>query len=316
MKRYASTGLKIAVSLIGLWIVLSNITAEDMLSSMRSADPMWLAFALFLIVASLFLRAYRWQVLLEGLGAKVRYWRLVELYFVGNFFNAFLLSGVGGDVVRAFEAAKDVSAEDAAGTVIVDRLTGLLITFVFALIALPFNPSALPRLWFWLLLVICVSGLVGAYLLLSGVLYALVDAIVQRLPGGSNSLLSRLSTKHLLPILNTTRSCGWPAIARAFGVSFVFGLLLNGWWYATAQAYGLSGVTYFYMFLVTPIMSLALLVPSFSGLGVRELLLPPLMVGAGVSAEAAVLFSLTIFVLLRISSLLGLPVYLRSALRN
>ncbi len=316
MTNHFKTGLKIAVSLLGLWIVLSNITAGDMLASMRSANLAWLAFALFLIVISLFLRAYRWQVLLEGLGAKVRYWRLVELYFVGNFFNAFLLSGVGGDVVRAFEAAKDVSAENAAGTVIVDRLTGLLITFVFALIALPFNPQILPPFWFWLLLTISVSGLVGAYLLLSGILYTLFEVIVTRLPGRFGRLLGQLSTKHLLPILNTTRSCGWPAIARAFAVSFLFGLLLNGWWYATSRAYGLSGVTYFYMFLVTPIMSLALLVPSFSGLGVRELLLPPLMVGAGVSAESAVLFSLTIFVLLRISSLMGLPVYLRTALRD
>lgn len=315
MKRYLSIGLKIAVSVFGLSIVLRNMALGDIWTAMRSADVRWLGVAFSLIFCSLFLRAYRWQVLLEGIGAKVNYGRLVELYFVGSFFNAFLLSGVGGDVVRAFEASKDVSAERAAGTVIVDRLSGLLITFVFALCVLPFNPDTLPTTWFWLLLIISVSGLLGAFLLLSGWLYRAVDFISRRLFGDADNVVTRLTNKYLLGILNTARSCGWPAIARAFAVSFVFGLFLNGWWYATARAYALD-VTYGYMFLVTPVMSLALLVPSFSGLGVRELLLPQLMVGSGVSAEEAVTFSLTIFLLLRTISLIGLPVYLRTTLRD
>ena len=312
MKRYASIFLKIAVSVIGLVLVLSKIALGDIWLAMQSAQPFWIVVALLLIISSLFLRALRWQVLLQGLGANVNYWRLVELYFIGNFFNAFLLSGMGGDVVRAFEATKDISAENAAGTVIIDRLTGLLTTFALALLALPFRPASFPQTWFWLLLTVAGGGLAGGYLLLSGRLY---DVVVWVLGGHSaekSTRLTRIVDKYLLPILKTARSCGWPAIRRAFAVSFLFVLLLNGWWFAVARAYGLAEVTYFYLFLVTPIMSLALLVPSFSGLGVRELLLPTLLIGAGVSAEIAVVYSLTIFILQRITSLLGLPVYLRS----
>ena len=42
-----------------------------------------------------------------------------HLYFVGNFFNAFLPSGFGGDVVRIIEIAEDVPGDVAVGTVIV-----------------------------------------------------------------------------------------------------------------------------------------------------------------------------------------------------
>ena len=62
--------------------------------------------------------------------------------------------------------------------------------------------------------------------------------------------------------------------------------------------------------LVVPLLSLALLAPSISGLGVRESLAPLLFMGAGISAENAIALSLLEFVLLRVVSLFGAPVYL------
>ncbi len=307
-RRTLSLLLKISISLIGLIYVIGQISLETTWQAMQSAEIGWLLFAFFLMLLSLFLRAFRWQVLLLGLAEKVSYWRLAELYFVGNFFNAFLPSGVGGDVVRAVEATKDVSADDAAGTVIIDRLTGLLITFVFAFFALPFRPNSFPENWFWILCFTSIAGLIGGYLLLSGRLYQLGKSLFR-----NNQLrFGRMIDKHLLPILNTAKACGNRALLQAFAISFLFGLLLNGWWFAVAKAYGFEQVTYGYLFLVTPIMSLALLVPSIGGLGVREALLPMLMVGAGVDTGEAIIYSFTVFILLRLTSLIGLPIYLRS----
>ena len=74
-------------------------------------------------------------ILVRSLHADVPFKRLVELYFVGGFFNVFLPSGFGGDVVRILELAQDVPAGLAAGTVIIDRLTGLMMLFALALLA-------------------------------------------------------------------------------------------------------------------------------------------------------------------------------------
>ena len=309
MNRHIKTGLKVAVSAIGLAWVVSNISLGNVWDAMRSAEPVWLLAAFLLMTASLFLRAQRWRALLTGLGVNVPFMRLVQLYFIGNFFNAFLPGGLGGDVVRAVAATRDVSAETSAGTVIVDRLTGLLMLFAMALIALPFRPPTFPAEWFWALLLVSVVGLVGGYLLLSGLLFKLIAWLV----GSAENIITRLTNKHLLPILNTTRSCGTPALMRALAISLLFNLMLIAWWYCVARALQLDGVTIPYLFLVAPVMSLALLVPSLSGLGVREVLAPTLLAGAGVSAEMAVVLTLTIFVLLRITSLLGLPVYLLSS---
>ena len=63
-------------------------------------------------------------------------------------------------------------------------------------------------------------------------------------------------------------------------------------------------------------MSIAMLVPSIGGLGVRELLAPLLFTGANLSPQSAYALSLLVFVLMRSSSLLGAPVYVAVALRR
>ena len=72
--------------------------------------------------------------------------RLVRLYFVGTFFNIFLLSGFGGDAIRMMELARHSKrTPEAIVTVLVDRATGLWVLFVLALLALPFGASGIPQ---------------------------------------------------------------------------------------------------------------------------------------------------------------------------
>ena len=89
VRRHFSSLLKISVSVIGLALVLTRIPAGQIRDELVIVSWPWLAVTFFLVTASLFLRAYRWMLLLNGLNANIRYGRLVELYFVGNFFNAF-----------------------------------------------------------------------------------------------------------------------------------------------------------------------------------------------------------------------------------
>jgi hypothetical protein len=98
------------------------------------------------------------------------------------------------------------------------------------------------------------------------------------------------------------------------GVSTLFNLMLITWWWTTGHALGLT-VSYGYYLAVVPLLSVTLLVPSMGGLGVREALAPTLFAGAGVAQETAVALSLLIFILTRLSGLLGAPLYILSILR-
>jgi hypothetical protein len=70
------------------------------------------------------------------------------------------------------------------------------------------------------------------------------------------------------------------------------------------------------MVLVVPLFSLAMLIPSIGGLGVRELLAPMLFAPAGLTAEQAIALTLLVFGLERLSGLLGGPLYIYTTLRD
>ena len=308
IRAHFSSLLKITVSVLGLAYVLWRIPASQIRNELAIESWPWLLVAFVMVIGSLFLRAYRWLVLLRGLEAKIPYGRLVQLYFVGNFFNAFLPSGFGGDAVRILEAARDVPANIAAGTVIVDRLTGLLALFLMALLALPFRPADFPDNLAMIIAGVCAVGLLGGVILFEG---SLIHRFGGWLPGG----LSPKGDGPIAKLLQAVQGCGWRAIAGAFGVSIIFNFLLVAWWEAAALALGFD-VSYTYLLLVVPILSVALLVPSVSGLGVRELLAGPLFSAANLIDAEAVALSLLVWLIMRAVSLLGAPIYVVATVRE
>ena len=308
VRRHFSSLLKIAVSVLGLAFVLWKIPAAEIRDELVIVNWLWLFIAIGLVMFSLVLRAYRWFLLLKGLNASVRFGRLVELYYVGTFFNAFLPSGFGGDAVRILEIARDVPANIAAGTVIVDRLMGLLALFFMALLALPFRPEQFPDNVALAVSTVCFVGLLGGVILIEG-------SLIRRFGGWLPAKLSPGGEGPVAKLLDAVQGCGWKAIASAFGVSMVFNLILIAWWEAAALALGYD-IPYFYLLLVVPILSVALLVPSIGGLGVRELLIGPLLAGAGLINAEAVALSLLVWLIMRAVSLLGAPIYIVSTVRE
>lgn len=308
MRKHLSTIIKVGVTVLGLAVVLTRFNPQAIGLVLREADLIWLLAGFLLFNAGVILRAYRWLILVRSLHAEVPFKRLVELYFVGGFFNVFLPSGFGGDVVRVLELSQDIPAGLAAGTVLLDRLTGLMMLFALALLALPFRPENFPAELLWLILLICAGGLVGGFILLEGTFMRQIERILpQGLLNAGNGFIPKLT--------DAISQCGWPAIGRAMVVSIAFNLLQCAWWTTTAWSLGLD-VSYLYMLLVVPILSLVMLVPSIGGLGVRELIAPLLFAPAGLTPEQAIALTLLVFAVERFSGLLGGPLYIYTTLRD
>ncbi len=309
MRKHLSTLLKIAITVGGLIYVWMQVPLSEVQAELTDIRWSWIILALFMIVFSLVVRAYRWYVLLQGLKANIQFSRLVELYFVGNFFNSFLPSGFGGDVVRVMEAAQNIPANVAAGTVIVDRLAGLLMLFVMALIALPFRPANFPPNLAWQIMAVALLGLIGGSLLLDG-------RLIHRWGRWLPSKLSITDPEQpLAKLLAAVHGCGWMAVFKAFGVSILFNIMLCSWWFICGLSIG-HNIPFSHYLLVVPILSILLLVPSIGGLGVRESVAPLLFASAGLTPAEAVTLSLLVTVLTRISGLFGGPVYIASVLRK
>lgn len=71
--------------------------------------------------------AFKWWMLIYAQGVIVGYWRIFAYYLVGQFYNLFLPTSVGGDVVRSYELGKFSGRQaDALASVFVERYTGVL----------------------------------------------------------------------------------------------------------------------------------------------------------------------------------------------
>ena len=301
IRKHLSTIFKISITLLALVYVSRQVDFADIGQRLLQANLAWVLLGFFLVNSSLVVRAYRWLLLLHGIGSPIRFGRLVSLYFAANFFNSVLPSGFSGDVVRAVEAAQDVPAKTAAGTVLVDRATGLLALFIIGLAALPFRPDNFPSNLLWQTTAVCLIGLIGGFVVLEG---RLVRKVGRFLPKFAQPIWQKVDG-----VILAVQACGWTAVWQAMGISIIFNLMQIGWFAAAGMALGYS-VPFSHYFLVIPFLSLAILLPSIGGLGIREGLAPLLFASAGLNSEQAIALTLLVFAIERISGILGAPVYL------
>lgn len=307
LRKYGSSLIKLGITAVALTAVLSKVDIRQIWANFTQAQLIWVFLAFALVNASMVVRAYRWHLLLVASGSPVQFGRLVELYFAAGFYNSILPSGLAGDVVRIVEVAQDVPAETAAGTVVVDRATGLITLFALALLALPFRPPYFPQTLLIQIVLVCVVGLVGGLVVLEG-------RLVRRMGRGLPRRLRPL-WRPFDKMMAGVEACGWRAVWAAMGVSVLFNLMQIGWWWSAGKAFGFN-IPIAYYFITTPLMALATLLPSVGGLGIREYLATLMFVPAGITAEQSVTLSLLVFTIERISGLLGAPIYIVAIIRQ
>jgi uncharacterized protein (TIRG00374 family) len=94
----------------------------------RRADPMLLIAAVCVMPLTFMFTTLRWHQLLRVLGIWIPLRRAFVLNMVGSFYNSFMPGSTGGDVLKAYYAAKQVPTRRTAAvmSVIVDRAIGLI----------------------------------------------------------------------------------------------------------------------------------------------------------------------------------------------
>jgi uncharacterized protein (TIRG00374 family) len=300
-RRLVGNLVRLLVTGTGITLVALQINLGELWQGLLLADWRIVAAAMLIFQVGIFIRALRWWALLAALGPPPGLMRLVGLYYSGAFFNTFLPTGFGGDVVRAVEIGQDTDANVAIATVALDRLSGLAVLFIIALGALPFSLSILPGHLTLLIIAVCVAGLAGWVLLLH-------TRVVVGILGWVDSLLKVVDLSRLVAIAETIRTLSRKAVRRAVLASFVFDLLLIGTQYVLSLAFDL-GVPVLVFALFTPLSSLLLLLPSIQGLGVREPALTLLLGSVGVPPEQAVAFAVGVYSLTLSTGLVGAVYY-------
>ncbi len=99
--------------------------------------------SVLLMGSTLLIGVARWRTVLRVQGLGLPWGRALEISFVAHFFNSFLLGATGGDLMKAYYAARETHHKktEAVITVLVDRLIGLWAMLLFAaLMMLPNRP--------------------------------------------------------------------------------------------------------------------------------------------------------------------------------
>ncbi len=299
--------LRVVISLIVLAIVIVNVGTENLLGALRTIDLRWFALAVLIHLAGLVIRTWRWSMLIAALGTPIAFGRLLYLYLAGTFFNTFLPTGIGGDVVKIIELSPQRGGAQAFSTVLADRLTGILGSSLIALIVAIVDPADVPPDVRAIVIAVSAAVLLASLLLTQR---RLLDRVLTRLP-----FWSKLPKK-LLKIYEALTSYSLGAIARSTLISLPFTLTLIGTQYALALGLGVDApVRYFALFI--PMVALIQLLPiSFNGLGVREGAFQVLFGTVGVAEAQAVAMSLMYYIVRVATGLLGGLVYLIGNLKK
>lgn len=178
------------------WLPKSELGVEkhqprfepSVMTTLREAKGGLLLLGGLLYAPSFLIGALRWFMLMRARGMDVALSRSFRLTMVGVFFNLCMPGATGGDVMKAYYAAKrSAQRSTAVMTVVVDRICGLLgLVLLVALLGLTMLDQDTPRqitIAMWALLL---GLLVFAWVYTHPHLRKLIgfDWLLSKLPGG------------------------------------------------------------------------------------------------------------------------------------
>jgi glycosyltransferase 2 family protein len=305
------TIVKAAISLALLALLFSRVDVGRLWSVARAASLPWLVGALALYYLMITVSVWRWGLLLRAQGLDLPFRRLSASFLVATFFNNFLPSNIGGDVIRIADTAPAARSKTLATTVvIIDRGIGLLglvlIAALGASAAARFRPSDL--------------GPVNAGMLWAGFAAAAVAATPALLaPETFLRLLHPLRLLHIEWIdkrlerltITLTRFRETPAaLAGCFAGAVVVQGVLVAFYVAIAHSMRIP-IGFAELALIVPVSLIAQMLPiSMNGFGVREATFGFYFTRLGLPLESALLLSFVGAAVIMLFSLSGGAVYL------
>jgi len=306
LKKTGLLALKIGVSLALLAYLLSTSNLSDLRDRVRHSDTVLMGLAVVLYSLILILSTWRWRLLLKAQGYEAPMGQLSASYLVATFFNNFLPSNIGGDVIRVKDTSPLTGCTTTSLAVVaIDRIIGLGALYLLAAVAFVLGGSALHLL-----------GAAPALFLLT-LVFAMLAYVFFK-PGTARRLMAASGLgKHAwaqerfeivqgaVHIYRARMAAVW----GAFGASLALQALVVCYYFEVARALRIP-IPLSACFLVIPLCSLLQTVPiSFNGWGIRESVFIVYFGQLGLPRESALAFSLVGASLIVVLSLSGAVVW-------
>jgi uncharacterized protein (TIRG00374 family) len=237
-----------------------------MWGTLSSCDMKFLFLSAILLIINVGFLSYRLKIIFVGENLIVNFKEAVQLTVMGYFFNNFMPTAVGGDIIKAYIASiRNKQKLKSYASVMMDRFIGLYTFLLVAAIALFIDrgrvesPIVRP-----LVLVLIFVGAVSFFVVTNSTIANMFGKLFRRLK------MLQLGEKlnEVLSIIQDYRNRK-RIVAEAFIVSLVsqtfFFLVMYTFFLALGSPVSLGNI-----FLIMPVVTFISMIPSLGGLGVRE----------------------------------------------
>lgn len=292
-----STIIKLIISVILIAWILHKVDLIKLKDILISAKLMWIMGALSLHIYAYWASTKRWQILLDALGIKETIKKLLNSYLVGTFFNQFLPTIVGGDMIRAIDLSDPCKSFTKSLTIILlERFVGIIALLTLVNIGFILRMKYISEVTYWPVYIqfIFIFSIIILFLI-GEINTRVVENIIPI------KLLKKILHKFIL-VFNTLvkfRSHPIP-LFKVLILSFSLQLIFILHYYFLSISIGVN-LSFVFLLIIIPVISLLSMLPvSINGIGLRESLFIYFFSKIGVSPEKSLTicilgFSITLF---------------------
>ena len=267
-RRHVTAFVRVSIGVALLSVLFYNIDFQQLEEVLTEVDLYWLLGVLVFPHIAIFVSVMKWDWLLKAQGLHYPIGTLLRLYLIGTFFNNFLPSMVGGDVVRGYLLGADrQNTPHVTAAIVVERLSGLA-----ALIALLFLALFDRQLQQQFPLVVGILTLV----VLGSCISSFFIFRRAKLPLGSLTALLPVPDKVLEFLKRTRKQLGdyrnhKVTLTNCLLISFPFYFLAVLAVFSAGRSVGVDIDLWALMIVVPVVLFIGLMPISINGLGVNEM---------------------------------------------
>jgi len=302
-KKILSILFRIILS-AGLLIYLFNQIdfqkTKDILVTAR-IDFIVVAFLITSLIYGVLL--FRWLAFIRAMGLHVSFLTVSRFHFLGVFFNSFLPTGVGGDLVKVIGlCAHTKKKPKVVASAVVDRLVGFLGMVAVATVAFVLGYRLINDLTLMSSVVVLMFLSGGITLgLFHERIYSFGCQVFKPFPKFREKLMEM---HYAIAALKDRR--GVIYLTMAYSALAQVTLVVAYFFLAKALH---QDVIFMYFLVFTPLICVTTSVPSIGGLGVREAATVFLFAKAGIAPGVAVSISLMVYLFTICVGILGMVFY-------
>jgi uncharacterized protein (TIRG00374 family) len=257
------------------YLIFYKTNPQDVFNKLANTLPLLALLSFSLHAVGIFIKSLRWNILLKENNGQYKLTELMKFYLVSNFFNHFLPTRFGGDIIRIADTRKIQKGTSASiAIVFIERVSGIFILIVFALISSIIRISFVRDLPFlWLILIVGLLGIIVLYILIKKlpINYFLKFNLKYNLKyKGIKLFLVKFNSFHNIikgNILNNK------VLLKVLFWGFILQLNVIIHYYLIGLSLGVH-IPFIDYFLIISILLIVLSVPiSVNGIGVREFVL-------------------------------------------